>query len=219
MTAAELSELGDEWCPRAGSISWAQLVRLCRNRSIALLTFSYVCMNYVYYLIGNWCFLYLIQERHFAILEGGWLAAAPPLAAAVGAGVGGQLAGFLCVRFGIRWGFRLVPLVALPGAGGLLLLGVFGASPYMAVVALAGCFAVVELTEGPFWAATMYVACNDSCRPRAFSTPEETWEGSSEFPSNNTPAILEEIIEAGRSLMFDPSKLHLRQRTGHAEGV
>jgi hypothetical protein len=55
-----------------------------------------------------------------------------------------------------------VPLVALPGAGALLLLGVFAASPYMAVAALAACFAAVELTEGPFWAATMYVARSDS---------------------------------------------------------
>jgi MFS transporter, ACS family, glucarate transporter len=162
VTPAELSELGDNVRARQKSISWAQLARLCRNRSIVLLTFSYVCMNYVFYLIGNWCFLYLIQERHFTILEGGWLAAAPPLAAAVGAGVGGQLTGFLCKRFGIRWGFRLVPLIALPGAGALLLLGVFAASPYMATAALAACFAAVELTEGPYWAATMYVARSDS---------------------------------------------------------
>jgi len=26
-----------------------------------------------------WCFLYLVQERHFTLLEGGWLAAAPPI--------------------------------------------------------------------------------------------------------------------------------------------
>jgi predicted MFS family arabinose efflux permease len=32
----------------------------------------------------------------------------------------------------------------------------------MAVIALAGCFAAVELTEGPYWAATMYVARRDS---------------------------------------------------------
>jgi ACS family glucarate transporter-like MFS transporter len=162
VTAAELSELGNEGRARPGSISLAQLARVSRNRSIVLLTFSYVCMNYVYYLIGNWCFLYLVQERHFTILEGGWLAAAPPLAAAVGAGVGGQLAGLLCARFGIRWGFRLVPLVALPAAGALLLLGIFATSPYSAVAALAGCFAAVELTEGPYWAATMYVARSDS---------------------------------------------------------
>ena len=39
----------------------------------------------MYYLLANWCFLYLIQERHFTVLEGGWLAATPPLAAAIGA--------------------------------------------------------------------------------------------------------------------------------------
>ncbi len=163
VTPEELSELGNELASQTESaISWSQLVRLLKNRSIVLLTFSYVCMNYVYYLIGNWCFLYLIQQRHFTILEGGWLAAAPPLAAAVGAGAGGQLAGNLCARFGIRWGFRLVPLVALPAAGVLLLLGVFAHSPYVAVIALATCFAAVEFTEGPYWAATMYVARSDS---------------------------------------------------------
>jgi ACS family glucarate transporter-like MFS transporter len=163
VTPEELSELGDELASQAESaISWQQLVRLLKNRSIVLLTFSYVCMNYVYYLIGNWCFLYLIQERQFTILEGGWLAAAPPLAAAVGAGVGGQVTGTLCGRFGIRWGFRLVPLIALPAAGVLLLLAVFSRNPYMAVIALAACFAAVEFTEGPYWAAAMYVARSDS---------------------------------------------------------
>ena len=163
VTHEELAELGDEVASQIeSSISWSQLVRLLKNRSILLLTFSYVCMNYVYYLIGNWCFLYLIQERHFTILEGGWLAAAPPLAAAVGAGVGGKVAGDLCSRFGIRWGFRLVPLIALPAAGALLLLAVFSYSPYVAVIALAFCLAAVELTEGPYWAATMYVARSDS---------------------------------------------------------
>ncbi len=52
-----------------------------RDRDVLLLTGSYTCMNYVFYLIANWCFLYLVQERHFTLLEGGWLASAPPLAA------------------------------------------------------------------------------------------------------------------------------------------
>jgi ACS family glucarate transporter-like MFS transporter len=163
VTPEELAELGTEQQSQTeSSISWSQLARLFKNRSIVLLTSSYVCMNYVFYLIGNWCFLYLIQERHFTILEGGWLAAAPPLAAAAGAGVGGKVAGSLCSRFGIRWGFRLVPLIALPLAGLLLLFSVYSQSSYSAVIALAACFAAVELTEGPYWAATMYVARSDS---------------------------------------------------------
>jgi sugar phosphate permease len=143
-------------------MSWRRLGRLLGNRSILLLTLSYICMNYVFYLIANWCFLYLVQERHFNILEGGWLAATPPLAAAAGAGVGGKLATELCARFGFRWGFRLTPLVALPAAGALLLATVHLGNPYGAVVALALCYGVIELTEGSYWAATMFVARADT---------------------------------------------------------
>jgi len=163
VTAEELAELGAESVAQTQTaISWPRLGRLLSNRSILLLTLSYICMNYVFYLIANWCFLYLVQERHFNILEGGWLAAAPPLAAAVGAGLGGQLAGALCARFGFRWGFRLTPLVALPAAGALLLLAVHLGNPYGAVVALALCYGVIELTEGSYWATTMFVARADT---------------------------------------------------------
>jgi ACS family glucarate transporter-like MFS transporter len=85
------------------------------NRSVLLLTVSYVCLNYVFYLLSNWCFLYLVQERHFNILEGGGLAMIPPLAAGVGAGIGGKVVPMLCERFGSRWGFRLRRLA--PGRG------------------------------------------------------------------------------------------------------
>jgi MFS transporter, ACS family, glucarate transporter len=163
VTPEELAELDpDSVAQTQTAISRQRLARLLGNRSILLLTFSYICMNYVFYLIANWCFLYLVQERHFNILEGGWLAGAPPLAAAAGAGVGGKLAIELCARFGFRWGFRLVPLVALPTAGALLLVTVHLGNPYGAVAALALCYATVELTEGSYWAATMFVARADT---------------------------------------------------------
>lgn len=163
ITPEELAELGaNAVTATQTAISRRRLARLLGNRSILLLTLSYICMNYVFYLIANWCFLYLVQERHFGILEGGWLAAAPPLAAAIGAGVGGKLAIELCARFGFRWGFRLVPLAALPSAGALLLVTVHLSNPYGAVVALALCYAIVELTEGSYWAATMFVARADT---------------------------------------------------------
>jgi len=119
-------------------------------------------MNYVFYLIGNWCFLYLVQVRHLSIVESGWLAAAPPLAAALGAGIGGQVSGDLCRRLGVKWGFRLVPLVSLPASGLLLLAAVYSPSAYGAVTALTLCYATLELNEGPYWAATMYVARTDT---------------------------------------------------------
>ena len=162
-SAAELAELGtDRGAEVQTAISGRRLRHLVSNRSILLLSLSYICMNYVFYLIANWCFLYLVQERHFNILEGGWLAAAPPLAAAAGAGIGGELASRACARFGFRWGFRIVPLVALPTAGALLLMTVHLGNPYGALVALALCYGIVELTEGSYWAATMFVARADT---------------------------------------------------------
>lgn len=163
VTGIELSELGIGVVTQTQTaISWRRLGRLASNRSLCLLTLSYICMNYVFYLIANWCFLYLVQERHFSILEGGWLAAAPPLAAAAGAGIGGKLVTDSCARFGVRWGFRLVPLAALPTAGALLLATVYAGNPYTAVVSLALCYAVVELTEAAYWATTMFVARADT---------------------------------------------------------
>jgi MFS transporter, ACS family, glucarate transporter len=163
VTPEEIAELGkEELPPPPAKVDWRRLRHLLANRSILLATFSYVCMNYVFYLIGNWCFLYLIQERHFTLLESGWLATLPPLAAGLGAGLGGKLVGMTCARFGNRWGFRLVPMVALPASGLLLLLTVNLDSPYAAVAALALSYAIVELTEGPFWAATMFVARADT---------------------------------------------------------
>ncbi|HEY4771511.1 MAG TPA: MFS transporter [Steroidobacteraceae bacterium] len=163
VTPAELAELGSDLAKQTQTaISWHRLRQMLLDRSILLLTISYICMNYVFYLIANWCFLYLVQERHFTILEGGWLAAAPPLAAAVGSGAGGALASSLCERFGLRWGFRLTPLVALPSAGMLLLVTVHLGNPYAAVVTLALCYAVIELTEGSYWATPMFIARADS---------------------------------------------------------
>jgi ACS family glucarate transporter-like MFS transporter len=163
VTQQELAELDENSPAQSKSIvSWRRLAVLLGDRSILLLTLSYTCSNYVFYLIGNWCFLYLVQERHFGILEGGWLAAAPPLAAAAGAGIGGKIASYLCSRFGVRWGFRLVPLVSLPAAGVLLLVTVYSQNAYAAVAALSLCYAAVELNEGPYWAATMYVAGSDT---------------------------------------------------------
>ena len=159
----ELSELATRSTSNVdSSISWRRLSALLKSRDLLALTVSYGCMNYVYYLLGNWCFLYLVQERHFTVLEGGWLAATPPLASALGAGIGGKLGSVFSVRYGTRRGLHIIPFISLPSAGILLLVAVHAANAYFAVGALALCFAFVELNEGPYWAAVMHVARGDT---------------------------------------------------------
>jgi MFS transporter, ACS family, glucarate transporter len=167
VSAQELAEIGTHNNAQEDervhpSISLTQLFALIKNRHVLLLAISYMSMNYTFYLLSNWVFLYLVQERNFSVLQSGWLASTPPLAAAVGAGIGGVATTFLCRRFGDRWGFRMVPLVALPTAAALLLFAVNATNPYWAVVALASCFGVVELTEGAYWGAGMTLGRGDA---------------------------------------------------------
>jgi MFS transporter, ACS family, glucarate transporter len=157
----EIDEIGNQ--PQAhASINVKQLLALVGNRNVMLLFISYMCMNYTFYLLSNWVFLYLIQERHFSSLESSWLAAVPPLAAALGAGVGGVVTSALTQRFGYCWGYRIVPLAAMTAAAALLWIAVNASNPYLAVVALALCFGTVELTEGAFWGAGMTVGRGDT---------------------------------------------------------
>lgn len=163
VSSAELAELGELAQARADAgISLRRLLRMLRHRNTTLLTVSYLLMNYAFYLIGNWCFLYLIQQRHFPLVESGWLSMAPPIAGSIGAGIGGILTGRLCERLGSVWGFRVVPLVSLPLAAVLLLVAMQAGSAYVAVAALTVGFGCIELNEAAYWAASMDVGRSDA---------------------------------------------------------
>jgi len=129
-----------------------------KNRDILLLTVSYFCMNYVFFIFFNWFFIYLVDIRGFKILEGGYFAAAPWMVGAVAASVGGLWCDRLCRRIGPRWGCRIPSIVGLSFAAGLLFLGATTKNPYLAVVFLSLSFGCTQLTEGPYWTAAIYVA-------------------------------------------------------------
>src|SRR5215469_621067 len=154
----ELSELRANPPRSAHRVTGAELLNLLFDRRIALLTLSYFLMNYVFYLVTFWCFLYLVEERHFTVLQGGGLASLPFVCAAVAAAAGGRLCDALSARYGVRWGMRLVPLLALPISASFLVVTGAVRSPYLAVMSLCLAFAFSELTEGTYWAATMRAA-------------------------------------------------------------
>jgi MFS transporter, ACS family, glucarate transporter len=154
VSSAELAELKDKQADAEDRpIALKDGLRVLRDRNILLLSASYGCMNYVFYLISFWCFLYLVEQRHFSILEGGWLASLPYLGAAIGGAVGGVACDRLCARWGNRLGFRAIPIIALPIAAVFLLWAVKSSNGYMAVCALTFAFLSIELTEGSFLAA------------------------------------------------------------------
>ena len=163
IAAAELGELAANppYDPLA-PLTWKRVLGVLGDTQVLRLTASYFIMNYVFYLVMFWSFLYLVQERKLSVLESGWLAALPFVVAAIAAGAGGKLADALRLRFGDRIGMRITPLAALPCAALFLYLTVTAASPYWAVASLCLGFACVEVTEGSFWGATMRLAPSDT---------------------------------------------------------
>jgi len=162
VTPQELAELeGTDRTP-APPLTMRRLLNIATDRDVLLLSVSYLCMNFAFYLLSTWSYLYLVEVRHLDGLESGLAGAVPWLGAAVGAGVGGEISDRLALRLGARWGYRLVPLVTLPLAGVMLIVTTHVSTPYAAVTALTVAFCAVEFNEGAYWAATMRVARADT---------------------------------------------------------
>ncbi len=160
---AEIAELADNPpYDAAAPLTARRVFRVLGDPQILLLTLSYLVMNYVFYLVTFWSFLYLVQERRLSVLESGWLAALPFVVAGIASATGGRTADRLRLRFGDRGGPRILPLVTLPLAALFLYLTVSLANPYWAIAALCLGFGSVELNEGNYWGVAMRLAPNDS---------------------------------------------------------
>ena len=140
--------------------SWRVVLR---NRQVLLITLSYFCSNYLFYFFFNWLYIYLVRSRGFAMLEGGYYAAAPWIVGAVGAIIGGYASDRLVRRLGARWGYAALPIVGLLLGAGLILAAAWAHDPVVTVVYLSLCLGCQQLTEGAFWAATIAVGGRRAC--------------------------------------------------------
>lgn len=160
VTPEELAELDPS--PPAPPLTSARMIEVLRDRNVLLLAASYLCMNFVFYMISFWSFLYLVEQRGLKGIDSGLMAMVPWIGAAVGAAVGGVLADRFAAAYGATRGYRLLPLVSLPlGAVMLVAIPAVG-SAALAVAALTLAFFAMEVNEGPYWAATMGVARADT---------------------------------------------------------
>jgi ACS family glucarate transporter-like MFS transporter len=127
--------------------------RVLKDRNVLLLTLSYFCMNYIFYLMFNWVFYYMVEVREFGSQQAGFFTSIQWIAAAVGATLGGFLCDFLCRRFGLRRGCAWPAMAAVAASGVFLLFGSVTMSAYVAVACLALSFLCNQITEAAFWAA------------------------------------------------------------------
>jgi ACS family glucarate transporter-like MFS transporter len=135
--------------------AWRAVIR---NRQVQLLTTGYFCVNYLFYFFFNWLFVYLIENRGFKLLEGGWYASIPWMAGAVGAVYGGWLCDRLWKRLGARRSCRYLGAAGVGTAAVLLLAAGWAPHPLAAVVLLSLCLAAEQFTDAIYWAAAIAVA-------------------------------------------------------------
>ncbi len=134
-----------------------------RSWSFAALTASYTLQGYVGYIFVFWFYLYLVQERKFALAQSAWVSSLPWVLTIVSIPLGGWISDRLVAgRMGLTWGRRIVPLVMLCGGGMLLAIGAATTNPWLAAIALAVSTASVMAVEGPFWATMLTLAGEDA---------------------------------------------------------
>lgn len=158
ITAGELSLISsDRPAAESGPEKGAWKLALM-NRNVLLLTISYFCMNYVFYLFFNWFFFYLVDVKGFSAADAGKLTAALWILGAIGATAGGYICDLLVRRLGIRLGPRYLTMSGLVLSAVFLYTGAISDNVSVTVVMLCICFSCNQLTEAPFWVATMAVS-------------------------------------------------------------
>ena len=139
-------------------LDWQEFRKVLANRDVLLLSASYFCMNYVFYMFAQWLFTYLVEARGFSLLEGGLFSALPFITGAVLAIAGGLICDARCGRVGSHRGCRVTAMTGLVLVAVFLLAGVQAPNPYVAVAMLSLCFGFAQFTDGAFWSATTYAA-------------------------------------------------------------
>jgi len=127
------------------------------NRDVLLLTLSYSSMNFVFYIVFNWFFYYLVEVRDFTATDAGFVTSAQWMAGAAGATLGGWLCDRMCGKVGLRWGCRWPVIIGMGVSVVLLLVGAFHPSSVVAVTAMVLLFFFNQLNEGPYWATSVAV--------------------------------------------------------------
>jgi sugar phosphate permease len=137
-----------------GQPAW---LRVLKNRNALLLTLSYACMNFVYYVIFSWGFYYLVSVRGIAAQEAGFLTSAQWIGAGAGAALGGWFCDRQCRTMGLRWGCRIPIVIGMVMSAALLIGVAVTPNAYVAAGMLGLCFFFNQTCEGAYWASSIAI--------------------------------------------------------------
>ncbi len=164
VNAAELQIIGEQ--PELPIVTTAsersRYGRLFAQRSAFGLVISNFFVGYASYLYYTWFYLYLVQERHLTVLQGGIWASTPFLAIALLTPIGGLFSDSLVKAFGRRSGRRIAVWTGLCLASTLLWFGVRVSGNIGAVVMMALAAGFLGFATTTFWATCIDLAPNMS---------------------------------------------------------
>ena len=117
------------------------------------LVLSYTCLGYVAYIYMSWFYLYLVNIRGFAILQGAFFASAPFIAMTIFCPLGGWVTDRLVEKYGINWGRASVGGTGMILAALFIIIGANVEDPYVAIGFLSLGAGWLYFTVGPFWSS------------------------------------------------------------------
>ena len=126
-----------------------------KSTNLWFLLLMYVCYAVGAYFFQSWFHTYLEKGRHIAKDQLIWASSIPYLLAAVGCFTGGWLSDKACLRWGKKWGRRIVPMVGLFVAGLCIVGAALVADNLTAIIALGVGMAFMDLTAPVAWAVAM----------------------------------------------------------------
>ena len=131
---------------------------LFRSSSMWALMCAYFTSAYCGFIFLSWMPSYLVEYRHFTLLNVGIFASLPFWAGVVGDTTGGLAVDWLVATTGsVKLAYRLVAVVGLLGCVACIVPAALVDSAYTAVGCLTGAFFFLECAIAPAWATAMHI--------------------------------------------------------------
>jgi ACS family glucarate transporter-like MFS transporter len=137
--------------PDANTVPWKAILT---TPTVWWLTISYTCLGYVAYVYMSWFYLYLVNVRGFAILQGAFFASSPFIAIAIFCPLGGWVTDQLTKKYGINLGRASVGGAGMILAALSIIIGANVEAPLVAIGFLSLGAGWLYFTVGPFWSST-----------------------------------------------------------------
>ncbi len=126
-----------------------------KSTNLWFLLAMYFCYAIGAYFFQSWFHTYLEKGRHIPKDALIWASSVPYLLAAIGCFTGGWISDKACLRWGKKWGRRIVPMIGLFVAGICIISASLLSDNLLAIICLGVGMAFMDVTAPVAWAVAM----------------------------------------------------------------